>query len=222
MTLTNAGQGVSGCGKSTIGAALAKRLGDVPFLDGDDLHPQSNVEKMSDGIPLTDQDRAPWLARIRATALTLTGNIVTSESTNESRGLNVAGSRIVVIACSALKRKYRDVLRGVEEHAQVDSDRSGHEGLDYQKDEDSKPLAPHASLLKTYFVFIDGPKATLLGRMTARQGHFMKERMLDSQLATLERPSDEVDAVTVDLEADVASQVEQAVVGLWQSGLEVP
>lgn len=213
---------MSGCGKSTIGAALAKRLGDVPFLDGDDLHPQSNVEKMSNGTPLTDEDRAPWLARIRATALTITGNANTSEPDGAKSENDGAKSKIVVIGCSALKRHYRDVLRGVEDHPQVDTNREEHEGLDPSEDRDSKPLAPHANLLKTYFVFIDGSREVLVQRMMARKGHFMKEKMLDSQLATLESPSGEPDVVTVDLEGYVDTKVESAVEGLQELGLQVP
>ncbi|CAG8768610.1 2269_t:CDS:2, partial [Acaulospora colombiana] len=57
--------GVSGCGKSTLGQAVAKEL-DIPFVDGDSLHPPENIEKMSNGIPLDDNDRAPWLRKIRA------------------------------------------------------------------------------------------------------------------------------------------------------------
>lgn len=79
--------GVSGTGKSTIGRALAEKL-DMPFVEGDDLHPESNVAKMAAGIPLTDADRAPWLDRIAAEL-----------------------DRPVVITCSALKRAYRDRLR---------------------------------------------------------------------------------------------------------------
>ncbi|GAA1255962.1 gluconokinase [Arthrobacter pascens] len=85
--------GVSGCGKSTIGAQLGERLG-VPFFDGDDFHPPANKAKMAAGIPLDDDDRAPWLAEIGAALATPAGG---------------AGSRI--IACSALKRSYRDLLR---------------------------------------------------------------------------------------------------------------
>jgi gluconokinase len=83
--------GVSGCGKSTTGAALADRLR-VPFRDADDLHPAANVEKMSRGVPLTDDDRAPWLAIV---------------------GEELARHRLtgLVVACSALKASYRDVLR---------------------------------------------------------------------------------------------------------------
>jgi gluconokinase len=85
--------GVSGCGKSTIGALLGDRLG-VPFFDGDDFHPLANKAKMAAGIPLDDDDRAPWLAEIGAALATPADG---------------AGSRI--IACSALKRSYRDLLR---------------------------------------------------------------------------------------------------------------
>jgi carbohydrate kinase (thermoresistant glucokinase family) len=83
--------GVSGSGKSTVGALLAERLG-VPFADADDLHPQANVDKMAAGIPLTDEDRWPWLAAVGAelAASTQTG---------------------LVIACSALRRVYRDAIR---------------------------------------------------------------------------------------------------------------
>lgn len=81
--------GVSGCGKTTFGEALAARL-DAPFVEGDRLHPAENVRKMSAGIPLDDSDRWPWLAQVAA-ALAAEGRSVGS--------------------CSALKRAYRDSLR---------------------------------------------------------------------------------------------------------------
>jgi carbohydrate kinase (thermoresistant glucokinase family) len=84
--------GVSGSGKSTVGACLAERLG-APFIDGDDLHPPENIAKMSAGQPLDDADRAPWLARIAG----------------QLAAWRDAGSG-GVIACSALKRAYRDQL----------------------------------------------------------------------------------------------------------------
>jgi gluconokinase len=82
--------GVAGCGKSSVGEALAARMGGT-FLDGDDLHPATNIDKMSRGEPLDDEDRAPWLARI-------------AEAMAGSSGVVFAG-------CSALKRRYRDILR---------------------------------------------------------------------------------------------------------------
>lgn len=84
--------GVSGSGKSTIGDLIAREL-DVPFLDGDSLHPLANVEKMAAGTPLTDEDRWPWLAEVgRALA---------------DAGRDADG---IVIACSALRRAYRDAI----------------------------------------------------------------------------------------------------------------
>lgn len=83
--------GVSGCGKSTIGKLLAQACS-VPFYDGDDYHPQTNIDKMSAGIPLDDKDRHPWLEKINQVAL---------ESINQNG---------CVIACSALKATYRTIL----------------------------------------------------------------------------------------------------------------
>ncbi len=85
--------GVCACGKSTVGEHLAKKLG-RKFIDGDDLHPKANILKMSSGQPLNDDDRKPWLERIRDAAFSL-------ESKNEHG----------IIVCSALKKKYRDQIR---------------------------------------------------------------------------------------------------------------
>jgi gluconokinase len=82
--------GVSGSGKTTVGAALAQRLR-VPFADADDFHPPANVAKMSAGIPLDDADRLPWLRAIGSW-----------QAEHADGG---------VISCSALRRSYRDVLR---------------------------------------------------------------------------------------------------------------
>ena len=81
--------GVTSCGKTTVGEALARAL-DLRFVEGDTLHPKANVAKMSAGIPLTDQDRWPWLARI---------------------GEAIGGNEGVIASCSALKRIYRDLIR---------------------------------------------------------------------------------------------------------------
>jgi gluconokinase len=85
--------GVQGSGKSTIGAALAERL-NIRFIDGDDLHPKANKDKMAAGHPLTDEDRVPWLKTI-------------GETIAEGR----ASGRVTIVACSALKRWYRELLR---------------------------------------------------------------------------------------------------------------
>ena len=84
--------GVSGCGKSTVAKCLAERL-NAHFKDGDELHPASNIDKMAAGIPLTDSDREPWLRDVAyyAREHTVTGDVC-------------------VIACSALKKRYRTIL----------------------------------------------------------------------------------------------------------------
>lgn len=84
--------GVSGCGKSTVAALLAGRLA-WPFEEGDALHPQANIEKMTAGHPLTDEDRAPWLQKVAAWV-------------EEQLDAGQSG----LITCSALKRAYRDVI----------------------------------------------------------------------------------------------------------------
>ncbi|HKV10898.1 MAG TPA: gluconokinase [Thermoanaerobaculia bacterium] len=91
--------GVSGVGKTTIGKRLAAELG-WTFYEGDDFHPAANVDKMSRGIPLTDEDRAPWLAALREV---IDGCV--------RRGENA------ILACSALKSAYRETLRG--DHPEV-------------------------------------------------------------------------------------------------------
>ncbi|CAN7190059.1 gluconokinase [Rhizobium leguminosarum] len=85
--------GVSGCGKSSVGEKLAEAL-HLAFVEGDALHPAANVEKMSKGIPLTDDDRMPWLDRI-----------------GEDIKASLEKSEGIIVSCSALKRLYRDRLR---------------------------------------------------------------------------------------------------------------
>ncbi|MGB2079121.1 MAG: gluconokinase [Vibrio sp.] len=84
--------GVSSTGKSSVGSALASKLG-AKFIDGDDLHPKANILKMASGNALNDEDRAPWLERIRDAAFSI-------EKKNE----------VGVIVCSALKKKYRQQI----------------------------------------------------------------------------------------------------------------
>ena len=98
MVVTGSGtcivvMGVSGCGKSSVGRLIAQRLG-LEFLEGDEFHPAANVAKMSAGVALDDADRAPWLAAIA-----------------ERLAARAAAGRGAVLACSALKRRYRDRLR---------------------------------------------------------------------------------------------------------------
>ena len=85
--------GVSGCGKTAVGKALSAKTG-WPFYDGDDFHPPENIAKMANGVPLTDDDRAPWLARLH--------DLITEQ---------LAQNQSAILACSALKRAYRKQLR---------------------------------------------------------------------------------------------------------------
>lgn len=93
--------GVSGVGKTTVATGLARRLG-WGFLEGDELHPAENIAKMSAGVPLNDDDRLPWLRAIAAEL-----------SARAARGENT------VVTCSALKRRYRDVLRTADARVRV-------------------------------------------------------------------------------------------------------
>lgn len=160
--------GVAGSGKTTVGRALARRLG-WHFQEGDELHPPENVAKMRAGHPLDDQDRAPWLASVAARI-------------DEWRQRGDAG----VITCSALKRQYRDVIVG---------DR------------------PDARL-----IYLTAPRTLLAERLARRRGHFMPAGLLDSQLATLELPSPDEDALTVSVDAPVDHIVERIVAALMPAG----
>jgi gluconokinase len=153
--------GVSGCGKSLIGQAFAAAIG-ATFIDGDSLHPSENIAKMSRGEPLNDTDRAPWLHKV--------GDTLAMDGT--------------VVACSALKRIYRDQIRTVA----------------------GAPIT---------FLFLRGTRDTLLQRMSVRPGHFMPPALLDSQLATLQPPTDDEAHLVADIE-----QTPDKIVESFRSRLE--
>ena len=130
--------GVSGSGKSTLAARLVERTG-WKYVEGDDYHSEANRAKMHAGIPLTDEDRWPWLDALHAV---LAGW--------NSEGLSG------VLTCSALKESYRDRLLSGIDDARI--------------------------------VWLDPPRQLLEARLTARTGHYMNPKLLDSQLAALEAP----------------------------------
>jgi len=149
--------GVSGAGKTTIGQLLAHQL-QCEFADADDYHSPINIEKMRQGIPLTDADRAPWLETLRSLITTW-----------------IDAKKNLVLACSALKHAYRGELQ----------------------------IAPEVR-----FVYLKATPQLLHQRLQARQGHYMTEQMLQSQLATLEEPEQ---AVAIDVDrppAEVAKEIQ--------------
>ena len=135
--------GVTASGKSTIGTLLAERAGAV-FADADDYHPVANKEKMAAGHPLNDDDRQPWL-----------------EVLNHLMRDWFAAGKSGVLACSALKAKYRETLAS------------------------SMPVGT------VHFVLLDGSPEMIAKRLAARQHEYMNPNLLASQLNTLEKPSEE-------------------------------
>ena len=140
---------------------------------------------MHHGEALTDEDRQGWLEALR------------DHETAHPPG---ATSRHIVMTCSALKRHYRDILRGTRAPP----------GL--QLPEHVAP--PDAGALPAYFVYIKGEQALLWERITKREGHYMKPEMLESQLRTLESPEGEEGVVVVPLDLTTKEQVEVALVEL--------
>jgi gluconokinase len=152
--------GVSGSGKSTFGAALATRQG-WKFADADDYHPPANRKKLIRGQALTDADREPWLRRLH-------------ELVKE----HLRNKHSFVLACSALKASYREMLIGQLEDVKI--------------------------------VFLEGSRELIAERMRQRE-HFMPVSLLETQLATLEPPTN---AIIVDIAQPLETMLEQVVTQL--------
>ncbi len=148
--------GVSGSGKTSVGKGLAQKLG-WDFFDADEFHPDENIAKMAAGIPLNDSDRAPWLAVL-----------------HQLLSSTLKTNRHPILACSALKHKYRVQLM------------DGLAGLE--------------------LLYLKGNYDLIWSRMSAREGHYMKPEMLQSQLAALEEPTD---AFAVDISLSLNDMIDK-------------
>ncbi|MDW5326515.1 gluconokinase [Plantactinospora sp. KLBMP9567] len=156
--------GVSGSGKTTVAEGISALTG-LTFAEADEFHPESNVELMRAGVPLDDGHRWPWLRELAGWM-----------AQRAAEGVST------VLACSALRRSYRDVLR------------QGPPSVD--------------------FVFLDGSAEVIRERISRRAGHYMPASLLDSQIATLERPAPDERVLTLDVAATPEDLVEAAVEGL--------
>ena len=159
--------GVSGSGKSTVGRALADQLG-CRFYDGDDYHAPENVAKMAAGIPLDDRDRQPWLEGLRRL---IDDHLNTGDA--------------AVLACSALKKAYRDLLR-------------------------AESATSHQNESALLFVYLKGTFEAIESRMQERHHHYMKAEMLHSQFADLEEP-DSAEAITMNAMAPLQTIIDQLI-----------
>jgi gluconokinase len=141
------------------------------------FHSEANIEKMSKGIPLTDADRWDWLTRLR----------------EESLSRLASGSQGVVLTCSALKRKYRDVIR----------------------------VAPYYSHdVLVHFVYLHAAEDVLLKRVMARKAHYMGANMVHSQFGILEAPgAEETDVISVDVSGPI-EQVENEALAKIQLAIQ--
>ncbi|KAI3980432.1 hypothetical protein MKX01_038604 [Papaver californicum] len=168
--------GVSGSGKTTVGELLAKTM-EFGFLDADDFHPLANIEKMSKGIPLNEEDRIPWLETLRDTLRTKIHQI-SSSSHSTYDDADDDKKRKAVLCCSALQKKYREILRTA--------------------DPNYKPGSYVPGRVK--FIYLETPIEVLLNRVNKRAAegkHFMPASLLQSQLDLLQIDNDQEKDITV-------------------------
>ena len=189
--------GPAGCGKSSVATYLAAELS-LPFLEGDDVslssierftqltprqfHSPANKAKMTQGVPLTDSDRWDWLIQLREAAANCLSS-TTASATKSPTG--------VIVTCSALKRKYRDVIR---------------------------VAAYNDHRIAVHFIYLRADEAVLMARVGARVGHYMKSTMVHSQMELLEEPDQQEqgrDVLEVDCQASLP-EVQITVVGIVQ------
>ncbi|KAK4506577.1 hypothetical protein PRZ48_000309 [Zasmidium cellare] len=161
--------GPAGCGKTSVAEFLESTYS-LPYLEGDTFHTPENVQKMATGQPLTDADRWDWLILLREESL---------------KALRTASG--VIVTCSALKRKYRDVMRVAAYHH------------------------PH---VRVHFVFLKASESVLMDRVRARQNHYMKDYMVRSQFESLEAPTgEEKDVLSVEA-SGTSAEVQRLALGV--------
>jgi len=166
--------GPAGCGKTTVAQYLAAELA-LPYIEGDDYHSTANKEKMGNGIPLTDADRWDWLIMLREEAV---------KRLEHSDG--------AIVTCSALRHRYRDVIRGANYF--------------------------HPSI-HIHFIYLSASEELLLERVGARKGHYMNSNMVHSQMLSLEPPDSEetnIDVIPVDCSASETQVKKMALVAVEQ------
>jgi len=167
--------GVTGSGKSTIGSRLAKGI-HCMFIDADDFHCFENKEKMRNGIPLTDEDRLPWLEAVRDAMIDY-----------------IIEGKIVVVACSALQPKYRDILRTADPmHESASSDGTSCEKIYGNSFSTSIEVGNCAKALfskRVVFLCLQAPVELIASRLEGRAkegAHFMSPALLQSQMDLLQ------------------------------------
>ncbi|KAK9456008.1 P-loop containing nucleoside triphosphate hydrolase protein [Dipodascopsis uninucleata] len=166
--------GPAGCGKTTVAQYLSEQF-QAPFVEGDSLHDETSIAKMANGIPLTDEDRGPWLLKLIPEAL----NRIREGKTENP-------NKFAFIACSALKKVYRDCLRT---SARELRDRFG-------------------VSIGVRFLYLKADPEELYARVRDRQSHYMKESMVASQITTLEEPAiSETDIITISVAKRSIDQV---------------
>ncbi|XP_005582073.3 probable gluconokinase isoform X1 [Macaca fascicularis] len=167
------GSGHGGAGR--VAGDGRERLGELgwKFYDADDYHPEENRKKMGKGIPLDDQDRIPWLCNLHDILLR-----------------DVASGQHVVLACSALKKMYRDILTQGKDGAAL-------------KCEESEKEAKRAEM-QLLVVHLSGSFEVISGRLLKRKGHFMPPELLQSQFETLEPPAAPENFIQISVDKNVS------------------
>jgi gluconokinase len=156
MTLAVIVMGVSGSGKTTLGQALAARLG-WAFYDADDFHPEANIQKMSSGLPLDDNDRTPWLDNLN--------ELVTNQ---------LQQCKSLVVACSALKEKYREHLsKGCEDQTRFVYLRGDYETISARMQSRKHFMKP--DMLQSQFDTLEEPREAVVVDIRLTLGEMLRE-----------------------------------------------